>query len=155
MKSRKNRIPPDPLNRALHFLSFRARSEKEIKDFLAKKDIHENKIKNTIHKLQELSFIDDESFAIQWVNDMQKKGKSKFIIKGELLFKGIEKDIIDKLLDSAKDDYTTAKDLIEKKYRRFEKYKGQEYFQKTSSFLQRKGFNWEIIKKVLNEQLKN
>jgi len=78
------------------------------------------------------------------------KGKSKFVIKQELIAKGVAKEIIDESLEGfSQTDLTAAKNLFEKKKKRFSHYVGREYEKKVSEFLQRKGFSWDIVKKIL------
>jgi len=140
--------------RALKYLAFRARSEKEILDFLSKKKVDPLIILQVIEKLKEKKFLDDTDFAKWWTEQRQTfKGKSKLVIKHELISKGVAKEIIDSVLEKfSQTDLDAAKNLYDKKRKRFTQYIGREYEKKVSEFLQRKGFSWEIIKKVLKEK---
>lgn len=139
--------------RALRYLSYRPRSEKEIRDRLMRKNFDPLIIDKVIEKLKEDKFLNDTEFAEWWIDQRQEfKGKSKYVIKNELSEKGIDKQTIETTLDTAKDDYETAKELFEKKKRRFENYTGDEYIKKVTGFLQRKGFSWDIIQKILKHE---
>ena len=54
---------------ALHFLSFRNRSENEIRINLVKKGFLENDINNVIDCLKSRGYLDDEKFAKEWVEN--------------------------------------------------------------------------------------
>ena len=106
MMMKKNRKFPNPhpddpqyaFNRATSYLSLRARSEKEVENFLIKKDFNPNIIPAVIKRLRDLNFLNDEEYARSFTRTRQEyKGKSKYFIKYELKQKGIEKKVIDEI----------------------------------------------------------
>lgn len=141
-------------NLSLRFLSYRPRSEKEIRDYLEKKKIDEKIIAQIMAKLIEYKFIDDTDFTKFWIEQRTKfKHKPIRVIEYELKQKGINKEIIDNVLanhDEKKNtDLESAKKLADKKldfYRNLEPKKRRE---KVTNYLLRKGFNYETVKKVL------
>jgi regulatory protein len=136
--------------RALKYLSYRPRSEKEIRDRLIRKQFDPMIIDQVIDKLKEDKFLNDTQFAEWWTEQRQTfRGKSKYVIKSELSEKGIDRNTIETSLVNAQDDYETAKEFIKRKGRKFERYSGEEYTQKVTGFLQRKGFSWDVIQKIL------
>lgn len=138
------------LGKSFHYLSFRARSEQEVRDYLAKKEIPEIVINQTIQKLLDMRYLDDDEFTTWWIEQRQlHRPKSKMVIKMELKQKGISDEIIEKHLTDSKNDLEIAKGLVAKKQRTFERYSGDLYKQKVSQFLQRRGFNWDIIKEII------
>ncbi|HEX7401327.1 MAG TPA: RecX family transcriptional regulator, partial [candidate division Zixibacteria bacterium] len=87
---------------ALRFLSFRRRTEKEIKDKLIQRGFDENIIKRTVEKLKEYDLINDLEFAIAWVKErLEYKPRGKKLLRQELWKKGIKKEIIDQALDES------------------------------------------------------
>ena len=137
-------------NYSLKYLSFRNRSTKEIKDYLARKKFEDATIAASIEKLNELKFLNDEEFARSWIESRQKhKGKSKFVLKQELRMKGIDKSMIDHTLGNAQDDFETAKILFLKKKKKLGNLPPEEFKKKMIGFLSRKGFGWGIINKLL------
>lgn len=139
-------------NYSLKYLSFRARSTKEIKDYLVRKNFIEATIDAAIQKLNELKFLNDEGFAKAWIESRQKhKGKSKFVLKQELRIKGIDSGMIDHTLQEAQEDFETARILFEKKKKLFQGLSKIEFKKRMGAYLQRRGFTWEIIKKLLRE----
>lgn len=156
-------------NLTLRYLSYRPRSEKEILDYLTKKVknqkskgkiesqnekiIDDSLIDRVIVKLKEYKFIDDKAFARFWVEQRVKfKHKPIRAIEFELKQKGIDKDLIEAVLsvfDSKDLDLENAKKLAEKKldfYRDLDVRKRKE---KVTNYLLRKGFSFEIVRKVL------
>jgi len=158
MKTKKNwpSRKDNPENRqlafnfALKYLSFRNRSVKEVFEYLQKKNFHEDSINYALKRLLDLKFLNDEEFARSWVESRQKhKARSKFVLKQELRMKGLKDDVIDPILKDANDDFETAKTLFEKKKKVLSKFSPLEFKKKMSGFLQRKGYSWEIISKLL------
>lgn len=139
--------------RALKFLSYRPRSEKEVRVFLSQKGFETLVIENVIKLFREQQFLNDLEFSKWWTEQRQgSRAKSKLFIKQELKQKGIEEGMIEETFEEAEDDFETAKKYFEKRKKRFEKYSGDEYLQKAAAFLQRRGFSWEVVKKVLKEK---
>lgn len=139
-------------NKSLRYLVFRPRSIKETIDRLVKHGFEQITIDLTITRLLEQKFLNDTDFAKSWIESRQKyKGKSKFILKRELQKKGIEEEIIEKLLKESEDDFKVAKDLFERKKTRYEHLPKMEFKVKISQYLGRRGFSWDIIKEVLKE----
>jgi regulatory protein len=151
------------LNKALHFLSFRPRSEKEVRDSLIKKKAPQEIVERIINSLKEQKFINDEEFARWFIeNRLRFRPKSLRIIKLELKQKGIEMDVIDSVIleiqnndvaDVKVNDLDSAKRLVTK---RIDKYKGQDkqiIYQKLGAYLARRGFNWDTIKKSIDSEL--
>jgi regulatory protein len=147
-------------DKALNFLSYRTRSEKEVRDKLEMKQADPEVIEKIIAKLKEKKFINDEEFSRQWVESRNRfKPRSLRLIKIELKQKGISDEILKKIgsnleinLDS---DLCQAKKLVEKKIEKVKNLPKQEIYQKLGRFLASKGFNWDTIKKAIDEMLDN
>lgn len=138
-------------NRSIKYLTYRIRSAKEIADYLSQKGFDEKTVAETIGKLLELKFLNDLEFGRIWIESRQKyNGKSKYILRNELQQKGLDKELIDNLLGSAQDDLEIAKQLFEKKKDKLKHLSKDEFFKKMAGFLGRKGFSYDIIKKVIN-----
>jgi regulatory protein len=140
------------ISKSLKFLSFRPRSEKEVREFLKKKGFLSPTIEPTIERLTELKFLNDEDFARWWTEQRQKsRGRGKIVIKQELAQKGIERVTVDETLGDAQDDYKTAKEVFEKYKHRYVGMEFNEYYRKAGGFLQRRGFSWDVVKKILDQ----
>lgn len=144
-------------NKALEFLSYRTRSEKEVRDKLKSKQVEPLIIDKIIAKLKEKKFINDEEFARQWVENRKRfKPRSERLIKLELKQKGISQETVDKMINDEGlkiNDLESAKKLVEKRIERIKDLPKQEIYQKLGRHLASKGFNWDIIKKSIDEAL--
>lgn len=144
-------------DKALRFLSYRPRSEKEVKDKLLKIKASEELISKIIKKLKDYKFLDDLEFAKIFARERSLlKHKPARVIKFELKQKGIAQDLIEEVLTSSKEeekDLQKAKEIIQKKIVR---YKGLDRFkikEKLSRFLASRGFDYDTIKKAIDEIL--
>lgn len=150
MKTTKKPKPSQaPFNKALKYISYKNRSLKEVYDYLVKNNYSDEKIKEAIEKLIEYKFIDDEKFSEIFVRNRQLKGRSKKMISYELRQKGINKETLENSLDSAQNDLKTAKEYIEKRLHQMKNLDPEKRTQRIINRLKSRGYNWDIIKKVL------
>lgn len=143
---------------AYQFLNYQPRSEKEVRDNLKKKQTPDEIIEKIVEKLKERRFLNDLTFAQMWVDSrLRVKPRSQFVLKMELKQKGIAEDIIESVLHKAvnegQSDIVQARTLVEKKIRRYKGMEKQVVYQKLGGVLARKGFSWDISKRVIDEVL--
>jgi len=143
-------------NRALRFLSFRPRSEKEMLDYLKKKQVDDLNSRKIIDKLKENKFLNDEEFARWWAEQRTLvKPRAWRVIKIELKQKGISKEIIEELAQDTEfklqNDLEMAIKLAQKRLPRYKNLPKQEIYQKLGRHLASKGFDWETVKKSIDE----
>jgi regulatory protein len=136
---------------ALRFLSFRRRTEKEIKDKLKTKGFDENIVKRTVEKLKEYDLINDLEFATAWVKErLEYKPRGKRLLRQELWKKGIKKEVIDQVLDeSCQDEDKSALELLERIKNRYKNLEPQVARRRMYGFLLRRGFSYENVKNAL------
>lgn len=143
------------INHALKLLSYRQRSELEIYNKLKKKGYDESHIDNAIQYCKDHNYINDRNFAEVFTRDkvnLNKYGPQR--IKYELISKGVAKDIIEETLeDMDTDEYQMAMDLALKRLPRYNGDEKAAIYRKLGSFLQRRGYSYDIIKKVLTQVL--
>jgi len=139
------------LDKLLRFATLRPRSEGEINNYLRRKKVHESMHSQLFDRLNHLELIDDEKFAKWWVEQRQAfRPKPKRILSNELRVKGINSEIIKKVVGEEEiDEEKMAKDLIEKRAYKWKNLEGFELKQKMSQYLAQKGFTWEIVEKVV------
>ncbi|MGJ0846116.1 RecX family transcriptional regulator [Tissierella praeacuta] len=145
------------LNHALNLLSYRQRSENEIYTALKRKGFEDSYIEYAMNYCRENRYLDDKDFAQSFIKDktnLNKLGPKR--IRYELILKGISKDIIDELLIvDYEEQYEIAMEIALKKLK---SYKNDDYnsiYRKLSGFLQRKGYSYDIISKVVKDILKD
>lgn len=146
-------------NGALRFLSFRARSEKEVKDFLFRKKVDNTTVEKIVSKLKEKSFLNDLEFAKRWIEQRTAhKLKGLRLIKLELQQKGIDKDTIEKAIYdfgfTIDDEITRAKKAISKVLVKYQRLPKEEGYRKLGEHLLRRGFTFETARKVIDEVFK-
>ena len=138
-------------NAALRFLSFRRRTEKEIKDKLRKKGFDDKSIGRTIDKLKEYDLINDSEFATAWVKErLAYKPRGKKLLAQELWKKGIRKDIIDEVTEElCQDEEKPATELLEKIKGRYKNLEPKVARRRMYGLLLRRGFSYETVKSAL------
>ncbi|GAF22532.1 regulatory protein RecX [Bacillus sp. JCM 19047] len=87
---------------AIHYLSFRMRSEKEIKEYLVKKEREESHIAQAIQRLNAEGLIDDLAFAHAFV---RSKVNQSFIGPTKLKQQLLEKGVAEKHIECALSEY--------------------------------------------------
>lgn len=143
---------------AIRYLSFRTRSEKELSDYLTKKQCDALTSKRILDSLKRDKFLNDEEFARMWIRERTLiKPKAIRVIKMELKQKGISKELIEEAFQNSEDspvDLDLAVRLAEKKLRTIhdqtDKFKVKE---KLGRYLASKGFDWDTIKAAIDRSL--
>jgi len=139
---------------AFLLLKFRLRSSAELLQRLKLKGFSEEISRQTVDFLKEKKFIDDAIFAKGWVEARLKRPLGIRRIRLELAAKGINETVIEKALNSAKEDYS-EKEIAGKLAReRFSRQKGiepQKAKQRVYAFLLRRGFSPEIVSDIIRK----
>ena len=117
---------PDPelfkkaKNQALKYLSYRDRSKWEITQYLEKKQHSHLVIKQTLEYLENLDYVDDQRFAMQWGQfniNKKKLGRNRLYL--ELLNKGIDREPLENILSTLYEknpEIQLAKECASKKW---------------------------------------
>ncbi|MBI3738591.1 MAG: RecX family transcriptional regulator [Chloroflexi bacterium] len=138
------------LQQAMLFLSYRARSESEIRQNLRKHDIPEEIIEQTLERLRENRLADDNQFARTWVENRNTfRPRSRRALTMELRQKGIPDDAAQSAIAGV-DEETLAYSAGLKKARRLEVLEWNEFRKKLSEFLARRGFPYSVIAPVVS-----
>lgn len=127
-------------NSALNFLSFRPRSEWEIRHKLKFKTKDQDLIDSVIEKLKTIGQINDSEFA-KWFVEQRNVFKPKGIraIETELRQRGVKAKV--------HNDFSE----LELAKRAIAKYHGEKTKIKLSRFLASRGFTWETIDDILKK----
>ena len=159
--------------RVLQYLNIRPRSEKEIRDYIKKQLIKPKVAKyiqedfrvltnRLVDRLKSAKFLDDLQFALWFIRSRTTfKPKGKRLITLELQQKGLSKDIIVQAFiaydadqvehaEEERDEVSLAKQLLEKKRKKYEAMDRQERFNKAGSMLARRGFDLDTIKQAID-----
>ena len=145
--------------KAFRLLGRRQHSSSELRRKLWNKDYEQKLIDEVIEDLSKNGYIDDTEFIRVFVAEKSKtKNWSRKRIKSELIKRGLDSKLIDKILSEqySESDYDNASTVAKKKVevltkRNLEK---KELRTKLSTYLFSKGFDYEVIKDVVNQILK-
>ena len=142
-------------NKALNILSKADQAEKKIREKLST-DFEEDTINRVIEFLKKNNFINDNLLAQKIVNtnlNLNKCGKNR--IKQNLYNKGLDISAINEAMSDIDSDaeFDNAMYLAKKRYERVKNEDKRKVYQKLSQHLAYKGFNYDIIKRVLNKLL--
>ena len=134
------------LNLVTKYLSSTMKTEKQIKDYLYKKEFKTKTIQAVVEKLKEYGLLDDRNFANYYIKSNPNYSANKF--KQKLFSFGVSKDIVADVLQDF-DDFEGC----QKSATKFLKNKtlDQKTKEKLIRHLVSKGYNWNDIGKVLNE----
>ncbi len=152
------------LNKLYRLISIRARSEKEIRDYLRVKgkglrgkkiEINDKMIEYLIDTLKQQNLINDLGFAKAWVESRSRK-KGMRVIRQELFQKGIDREIVSSIMGqvSSIEEQKTAEKLLEKKLRVWKNLPNLEFKKKAYDFLLRRGFEYGIVKDAIENIIK-
>jgi regulatory protein len=141
-------------DKAIRFLGYRARTEKEVYNKLKEKEFDERVIKKTILRLKSIGYLSDQEFISFWVKDrITTKPSGKKLLEIELKRKGVDEKQIQNELNkivSGKTENAMAVKALNKALKQYKALTGHEKNQKITAYLARRGFNWQLIKKLLN-----
>lgn len=105
-------------NLALYHLSFKARTEKEVRDYLTKHEIDGKIIPKVIQSLKDDNWINDRQYAQAIINSNQLSGdKGSYMLMQKISQKGVAKSIIQEVLqefDMTEVAERTAEKLLKK-----------------------------------------
>jgi regulatory protein len=147
---------------AFRFVSFRPRSEREIKTFLQNKLKRWNIAGNAsvikaINRLGEYGHVDDRKFALWWI-DQRRTFRPKGIraIKAELSQKGVSRALLDDVFSHESndeerfDETQEAKKAIRKKIVLWAQMPIIEQKKKVYTFLAQRGFSSQTIENIID-----
>ncbi|MEO8446229.1 MAG: RecX family transcriptional regulator [bacterium] len=138
---------------AYSFLAYKQRSIKELKNKLKLKKISEEAIEKIITLLTEQKYLDDKSYAKNYLDDkLARKPVGKRLLKLKLMEKGIDKETVE---STVIDNYSESKEeelavqLIKKYKQRLKGKDESEVRNKCYRYLASKGYDYDVISKVM------
>jgi regulatory protein len=135
--------------RALKFISYRPRSQSEVRQKLQDLNITQENIDYVLSRLIESGILNDESFAQLWVENrsaMRPRGRRALVY--ELRQRGLDQKVIEQAVSEINEEelaYQAAR-------RRARKLQGQEwndFRQKMFRFLAQRGFTYELCAHIV------
>jgi regulatory protein len=138
----------DCLDAAYYYLSYRPRSEGEIRQWLRKRGFSNDVADKTIARLREQNLTDDLAFAQFWKDSrLSFRPKSKRLIKRELSDKKIDGEIIEQVTNDI-DDEEIAYRLGSGRLPSLAHLDYRTFYRRLSSYLAYRGFSYEVIRRT-------
>ena len=130
---------------ALLFLSYRVRSEAEIRQNLRKHETPEAVIEETLERLRQARLTDDDQFARAWVENRSTfRPRSRRALAMELRQKGLSDEAAQSALAGV-DEEALAYEAARKRVNRLKGLEWTDFRKKLSEFLARRGFPYTVI----------
>src|SRR5919109_4789802 len=137
------------VQQALLFLSYRSRSESEIRQNLRKHEIPEPVIEQTLERLRQEGLANDHQFARAWVENRSAfRPRSRRLMAMELRQKGLNEEAVSSAVAEV-DDEALAYEAAQKKVARYQGLEWNEFRKKLSDFLARRGFSYSVVAPVV------
>jgi regulatory protein len=138
--------------RALKFISYRIRTEDEIKRNLSKHRISSEVISNVLLRLGRNGLVDDIQFANSWVENRNEfRPRAHRMLTYELRKKGISDEVISQSLDNTISDQELAFKAAQNQVHKYKELEWPIFRRKLHGFLSRRGFSYTIISLVVDQ----
>lgn len=138
----------DAYAKALHYLSFRPRSEWEIQNHLQKKELDSEVIAQVLGRLRRAKLVDDLEFARFWVENRETfRPRGRWALRAELRQKRVANGIIDLVLCDV-DEESVAMDAGRHAVRRLANLDERTFRRRLLGYLQRRGFGYDTCRRV-------
>lgn len=139
------------LDAAYCYLSYRPRSEMEIKMRLRKRGFDEPSIGKALRSLRDRGMVDDLAFARFWRDNRETfSPRSRALLRRELRDKGVASHIIAEVADGI-DEEASAYRAAQKKAKAFASSDYNDFRHRLAAFLRRRGFGYTITHSTINE----
>lgn len=140
---------------ALNYLSYQQRTEKELSDYLVKKELPETTIAPVMARLIDEKLLDDDHYAHSYVRTMKHTSdKGPSVIRRQLKQRGVKDDLIDNALaEDYQPDEQLARlnELVDKLKRQYQRLTPKIQRQKVQQRLVEKGFSFDLVGQALAE----
>jgi regulatory protein len=144
------------LQKAMLLLSYRPRSEAEIRQRLQDDGFETEVISNAMDRLRSNGLLQDENFAKTWIENRGAfRPRSQKMLAYELRRKGVAEETIQQALTESSDDNGLAYTAAALYARKLARTEWEEFHRRLMSFLARRGFSYgtaaPIVRQVWSE----
>lgn len=139
---------------AVKLIHTKPRTTAEMKRRLTEKGFANNHISTVLSWLTQYGYLNDQAYAEAWVEERRRvKGYGIHMLRHELEQKGVESHWIEAALSSLedRDDFDLALEWACKRYERLHHLDWPVIKRRIGTFLQRKGYSFEVVMSVLEE----
>jgi len=139
---------------AIKYVAYRDRSKNEVANHLVKKEFSDDIVLSMIEELTSLGYIDDDRFSVNWGSlRANKKQFGKIRVLKELIEKGVSPPVAEKAIAKIYlniDEHLFARSCAEKKLASLQGRHSRQKYQTVAQFLDRQGFDADIIEQTLD-----
>lgn len=133
------------MSRALGYLGYKARTEDEMRQYLARRGYSDETTDAVLSRLREMGYVDDLSYIETFVETRGKRGNhAKSRLRGDLVRRGLDTDDVDEALEALdpNHDENAAIELAMKLCRRHQSVEPGVRHRRMMAALVRRGFSY-------------
>lgn len=132
------------MNQAMYYLGTRARTARQMEEYLQKKEHDERTIAQVMEKLTEYKLIDDEEYARRYV-ETRKGSSGKYLLRQKMRTLGLDADTIDEAVSSVpfEDQVSAARALLERKLEHDDR---PDALRRAVQAVMRRGFSYDAVR---------
>ena len=137
------------VDRALRFLSFRPRSEAELRTYLRRQEATPDQVEAVLVDLRRQKLVDDGAFAQFWRESRDRfSPRGEGALRSELRAKGVASDIVAEVMPDADEEAVLAMRAAERQLRTIRALPWPDFRTKLLGYLQRRGFRYEVANRT-------
>ena len=135
---------------ALRLLAYRPRSERELRQRLARRGIERPLIEGALARLRGQGYLDDQAFARFWTETREATSpRSRRLIRSELLYKGVSPDAAAAAVAGVEDD-DAAYRAAARRLRSLPLDDFESFRRRLGGFLVRRGFSYDVARRTID-----
>jgi regulatory protein len=138
------------MNRALHFLGYRARSRREVRERLRRYGYGEETVEGVVGRLEELGYLDDEEFARAAAREKARRYGPRRVL-GELRRSGVDAELAQGVVDDEFAQRSQLEEASSLAARRYNRGGSNAEARRVYGFLMRRGYSAEVCAEVARE----
>ncbi len=138
---------------ASRLLSYRPRTERELRLHYSKKGLSEQVQDAAVERLKLEGLVDDVAFARLWIeNRMEFRPRGAWALRSELSSKGVARELIEIALEDY-DEEDAAKRAATQGARRYKHLSPDLFRRRLSAYLSRRGFTYPMVTPLVAKHL--
>jgi len=139
------------LNAALRYLTYRPRSESELRERLQRRGFSEDNVATAIARLREQGLVDDLAFAQFWKENRQSfSPRSQWLTRHELKQKGVADEVIERVVADVDDEGSAYRAAIARAHS-LPAVDYQGFRRRLGEYLKRRGFGYGVINNTVKK----
>jgi regulatory protein len=138
------------MNRALHFLGYRARSRSEVRERLRRYGYGEETVRAVIGRLEELGYLDDEEFARTVVREKARRYGPRRV-SADLRRSGVDAELAQDIVEEEFAERSELEAARSVAARRYNSRGSDAEARRVYGFLMRRGYSADVCAEVARE----